>query len=435
MTKFYSKSSRIQVAQVRRGTSFMSQVGRGYHETRRGPTGAPPGPTIPAGASFYAPLQSDTTELVANYPSIFARNSDGWYWDGSAYQVAGPNVARFESDWMLREPDITNLCANYNANPDAALANMTKGGDAASVLSRVSDASALASAGLGNICSSGFVFQLDNSSGSAVAFVDVTGGTAASMHVASAFVNKVSGAGASTIGFSAGTITAPISSTSYERTSAAGITAVDETLRITAGIGDTVRFVVNQMEAVPVPTSPIITQGASASRPLDDLKYGDLYSYFDVNVATVLWQIKMVSNLLAEVRNTTGNQYFDMRASTPVNLMSNWYASGTTAQTIFFNSSSSPAISVTNTRDGSVERQAYVNEATLGLNGYLWINSTKYKATAAYAPNNTNVPELIPGLIAGAIGPFHIKDVIIYKEGKDEAWLDANWLCDGCFPA
>jgi hypothetical protein len=61
-----------------------------------------------------------------------------------------------------------NKCTNNNANP-TDLTGMTKGGDAAAVLSVVDDAAAIAAAGLSAKCTSGKVYKLDNSAGAAFA--------------------------------------------------------------------------------------------------------------------------------------------------------------------------------------------------------------------------------------------------------------------------
>lgn len=84
-------------------------------------------------------------------------------------------------------------CTNYNANP-TALTNVTKSGAAAATLTVVDDAAALASAGLGPICSSGKVYKLDNSSGATVASA-VIGGSAGNinLHRFSAYIRGGSG--------------------------------------------------------------------------------------------------------------------------------------------------------------------------------------------------------------------------------------------------
>ena len=435
MTKFYSRSRRIQVAQVRRTTANYSQVGRNLHEIRGARGAAEPSVPVPAGASFYAPLTENLTELVADYASTFTRGSDGWYWDGSAYQVAGNNVARFEPDGLLMEPDITNLCTNYNANPDAALSNMIKGGDAAGVLSRVSDSAALSAAGLGSICSSGFVFQLDNSGGSADACVDVAGGTTAAVHTASAFANKVSGSGSSTIGFSAGTVSSPITANAYDRVYASGTTVTAETLRITAGIGDVIRFVLNQSEVLPLATSPIITQGASASRSNDLLSYAGAQTFVPSSPRDVTFLIEWTPKWV------TGIDRFGLLDATGIFV-------------IFPNAGRGPSIISTTTErlqnrppDGPDSRVNYdgygqeiIRVASRNGEGAQDVNiAVRYSVGTRYGTtvqgtdyDNDDLLRIVYS--SGTRHPCNVKNLIIYPELKTDTWLDENWLCDGCFP-
>lgn len=67
-----------------------------------------------------------------------------------------------------------NKLSSPNANP-ANTSTLTKTGDAAAVLSVVSDSAALAAAGLSSICTSGNVYKLDNTAGVAEAFANFSG--------------------------------------------------------------------------------------------------------------------------------------------------------------------------------------------------------------------------------------------------------------------
>jgi hypothetical protein len=69
---------------------------------------------------------------------------------------------------------LTNKITAVKANP-VDTTNLTKAGDAASVLSVVDDSAELALVGLDAICSSGKVYKLDNTAGSGGAFVTITG--------------------------------------------------------------------------------------------------------------------------------------------------------------------------------------------------------------------------------------------------------------------
>jgi hypothetical protein len=163
----------------------------------------------------------------------------------------------------------TNKCTNYNANP-TDLTNVTKSGDAAAVLSVVDDSAALALAGLSQIATSGKVYKLDNSAGSATARATISGLTGnTNPHAGSSYIRGGSGglspSGAGTSQFA--TFTA---SAMYARI--AGVfTPADNsrTLTVVANAGQTVYFILNDLEEGSFATPPIITAGAAAARAAD----------------------------------------------------------------------------------------------------------------------------------------------------------------------
>lgn len=402
-------------------------------------TGSGGGVVPPAGAAFYAPLTTDLTEAVADYAGAVSRASDGWYLAGSTYQVAASNTPRFESEGLLIEPASTNLCTNFNANPDAALTNVIKGGDVATVVSRVSDSAALNSAGLGNICSSGFAIQVDNSGGLAPGSASIVGATAASTHTGSVFARRVSGSGSSSLGFTGGGFSTPITSSTYERVTATGVTALNEFLRVTAGAGDIVRFVVSQAEALPTSTSLIVTQGASSSRAGELLTYANGDSYLPSSGPkdnTVLWEMSTAWNFddpnvaggsLVHTgvlsRDTRANFHFGayrISSATSDPHLQGWVSGGSYTTTRITHVDSLLRMSMRN-GDGASD-----------LRGDVYANSTNF-GSVDRAPGNfySNSPDFI---IRPEALPFHIKNVIIYLVRQDDTWMNANWLCDGCFP-
>lgn len=65
--------------------------------------------------TFYAPLNGNTGDLRGAVDT-FERSSDGLYLDsGGVWQVAGPDVARFETARLVMEPAETNVFLNSDA--------------------------------------------------------------------------------------------------------------------------------------------------------------------------------------------------------------------------------------------------------------------------------------------------------------------------------
>ncbi len=167
----------------------------------------------------------------------------------------------------------TNNCTNFNANPTATT-NMTKSGDAAATLTVVDDTANLAAAGLSQqVCTSGKVFLLDNTSGVAIATVQTGGvtGTTASCTV-SAYV-KGSGTFGVGLALGGGTTTQNLTATgSYARyqTSVSGNASRQFTL--TAAAGAKVWFILNQLDpGLGAASPPIIVAGAAATYAADTL--------------------------------------------------------------------------------------------------------------------------------------------------------------------
>ena len=224
--------------------------------------------------TFFASLLNSVQPAVGPAGS-FQRNSQATYRApmGMSLDIVADNESRHEYSkagatlGILMEPASTNKCENYNANPDAALTNVSKGGDAAAVLSRVSDVSGLNAAGLQNLCTSGFVIRLDNTAGSTDAWVSIVGASGnINEHYGSVYWR---GSGNASIGMTAlGPSQAlPMN---YERF-VQSLTPPSDTavLQIFAEPGADLYFVLNQLEEDENPTTVIITQAAPASRAIE----------------------------------------------------------------------------------------------------------------------------------------------------------------------
>ncbi|MEQ9518640.1 MAG: hypothetical protein RLN89_04290 [Parvibaculum sp.] len=184
--------------------------------------------------------------------------------DGILQAIASGQPAR-TSEGLHVYGAATNKCTNFCANP-TDLTNISKSGDAASTLTVVDDATALMTAGLSNICSSGKVYKLDNSAGvtSALAIVDgETGSTG--QHAVSAYMR---GTGAARLSFSVtgGNAASALTSSYVRRTfTNSPLTATDK-MRVVAEPGTVVFFVLNQLEEGGRATPPIVTAGTATPR-------------------------------------------------------------------------------------------------------------------------------------------------------------------------
>ena len=146
------------------------------------------------------------------------------------------------------------------------LPNLTLSGDTAAILSIVDDTAALTAAGLLALCPSGKVYKLDNSAGAGAATVTIGGITAGTTPISISAYTHATGASFFGIGSSGGSMT-PAATAPYSLSKLENRTAT-----VTAGCylsnnaGAVVYFILPQLEELPFSTSPMVTQGASASR-------------------------------------------------------------------------------------------------------------------------------------------------------------------------
>jgi hypothetical protein len=171
----------------------------------------------------------------------------------------------------------TNKSTNFNAAP-TDLTNVTKTGDAASVLSVVSDVAEILSVPeLATLYAQGVlngnVYKLDNSAGVALANIDISGQFGnTNAHTISAYIRGGSGKIGQTAVSTSNTDF--ISSATYRRVVAANVTigSGTRTMRVAAAIGETIYVLLNQLEEGAYATPPIVVAGAAATRahPLPD---------------------------------------------------------------------------------------------------------------------------------------------------------------------
>ena len=169
---------------------------------------------------------------------------------------------------VLTEPQRTNKCTNYNANPDAGLTNITVG-SGTGTLSRANDSAALTAAKLDNTCTDGNAIKYVATADSVLDIGGQTGNT--NQHTVSIWARIDAGTGELRI---AAAKAADITSASYAKVS--GTLTPAGSLNVTKLFvpnGSTLYFILNQMEEGASITSEIITEGSATTRNADALSY------------------------------------------------------------------------------------------------------------------------------------------------------------------
>lgn len=177
-----------------------------------------------------------------------------------------------KSPGWLCEPVKTNKVTCRKANP-VDTTGLTKGGDAAAVLSVVDDTAALTAAGLIGVCSLGKVYKLDNSLGVDYAYVSISGPTGnTDAHSISVIGKRTAGTAGARLNSGAGSLAITFSGTIYSRYCANNITpeSTARGLVIQASAGSVVYFILPQLEEGPFCTSPIC-KASYGSDPLTSL--------------------------------------------------------------------------------------------------------------------------------------------------------------------
>ena len=166
---------------------------------------------------------------------------------------------------MLIEPAMTNKCTCRKSNP-TDLTNVMKSGDAASVLSVVSDAAALTAAGLSDICTSGMVYELNNTAGTTTAYASISGSTGnTNPHSGSIYAYKIGIPNASfTVDGGTPAISAP---TTFTKLLLQNFTPGGTTTKLlaVASAGAKIRFILPQLEESAFCTSPIASAADTAA--------------------------------------------------------------------------------------------------------------------------------------------------------------------------
>lgn len=187
---------------------------------------------------------------------------------------------------LLVEISRTNKSTNYNANP-TDFTNMADSGAAGAVFSVVDDSAEIAAAGLGNVCTTGNIFKIDNSGGAGDAWLGSTatvGNT--NSHSLSAYIRG--GTGKITIG-SAGSPLAFAASAGYTKIKNENVSPAltSDAMLVHADPGEIVYFTLNQLEEAAFSSSVIVTAGSATTRNADVVTLNDM-GWFMQGVGTLL---------------------------------------------------------------------------------------------------------------------------------------------------
>lgn len=202
--------------------------------------------------------------------------------------LAGPTLSATDASGvalsgmqLVLQPSVTNKVTCRKRNP-TDITNLTKGGDAASVLSVVASSAALTTAGLATICSGGNVYKLDNSLGVAVATATAGGTTGnTNKHSLAVWARKVSGSGSSLLQMSGAEASTAITGTAFSRFVVDNITpgATTRQWQLVAGIGDVIEFILpnmtETMAATAYPVVDVTDTTASVTFSATDLAYSN----------------------------------------------------------------------------------------------------------------------------------------------------------------
>ena len=286
-----------------------------------------------------------TGSLIVDAPQIELNQSTT---EGIIF-TTDKQVTHIPSIGKLIEPQRTNKCTNYNANPDSGLINVAKSGDVAATLTRVLDVSELALVGLDSICTSGYVLKLDNSGGATTAYFHNNLGVTSNLNKHSVSVWARKTAGNCYLQLSQGGIgQIPIVTDGFVYYSSSDLTpstTINE-IHIQADAGGVVYFILNQLEEGTNATSIIETQGSAVTRNGDQLSYStvgipnnDCVFSFDwtptaeTQAVPVIWSTGDISgDRVAVYESGSGILYMakrlggtDYNASTPIS-----YSTGVT---------------------------------------------------------------------------------------------------------
>lgn len=384
---------------------------------------------IPGDVTFYAPLSINTMDYASRVQQSFVRSSAAIYTRSGQLKPSNINASRHESLGLLVEPASTNKCTNWNANPDVGLDNTFKSGDPASVFSRKLAVDAIRASGLQHICTDGYVLSLDNTAGSAPAYLQVTGSTGnTNIHSVSCYAMLAQGTGNTTMGFhDAVGSSFSLGNSVFERIVHIGTPgSVDSRFYIWADAGQETLCILNQLEEWPNPTSLMITKGSASSRAVDQLQWDTLNTTVlnqTQGMAAVTWRPGFANT---DLPNDTRHTLLGLQNDNTINVLIG-AATGATGDPIFRTRDGTTAADVQVPWQAGNEYVAAVRWTTaasprqIGVKtGGVWVWSTVQAYDGAQPTDD--IVSLAGFPIAG---PGHYRDAYMWAEDKGTAWLEA----------
>ena len=225
--------------------------------------------------------------FLASFPNevTYARNDNvATYRDSNGdLKLAVANEPRIDHDengmalGLLVEGSRVNELTSYNANP-MDTTGWTSGGDANGIFSVVDAPVPLSSVGLGNLCSSGKVFKIDNSTG-ATSFYAELSVTVGDLDVRSCFTYFYIEGGSSSyngtfgLGYDVEQGTVLNKQPGWGKILVENVmpAATNRRFRIKAYAGQVIYFILPQLEKGIFCSSPIVVSGAAATRKREDI--------------------------------------------------------------------------------------------------------------------------------------------------------------------
>lgn len=259
-----------------------------------------------AGASLPAAWTNTKTDTTSTY-----RDDNGIWRPTTSGMIRYHNDPDIGTRGVLVEGSMQNKCTNYNCAPDASLTNVTKGGDAASTLTRDNSgtvSSALTAAGLATLVSNGYMFKLDNTLGVTSATATITGQCGnTNPHSLQVWAMAGASGSAGSFGLTGHAIQTTVTGTTLAWYKRQNVTpgAITDQFVITATAGKVIYFIVNQLEEGQLCTTPIIIAGSSVTRNRDAIS-ANVSSLTGFTAAAGGLSMKVYAPFFATTQNTEG---------------------------------------------------------------------------------------------------------------------------------
>ena len=322
---------------------------------------------------------------------------------------------------LLVEGSRVNELPVYNANPFDSTGWITVG-DTNGIFSVVDAPVPLSTVGLGNLCSSGKVFKLDNSAGT-TSFYVVSFLTVGDLDVRSCsayFYIEGSAANNGTfgIGYDVDQGTLLNKTGGWEKVLVENLVpaATNMRLRIKAYPGQVIYFILPQLEKGIFCSSPIVTSGAVATRKREDIYIADLQNKNWWNEARGFMAIRF------SVPNFSPTSVYSIAAHNSSAESIGVRLDGTDRSVRGWVRSQSTTRHASATGDPMMENTAHVMGVTWKPEeATTFGNLATYTRTWAGLSNPNGLNELRIGQRNNGLGPIygHVKDVVIGKTHLD----------------